>query len=292
MVTRNEMKEFKRSIKLTAGILVGFAVAFFAMAGTAHFAFSDHGDLADQSGGSFTQDENKDGSQDNADGQADGQDAENGGAQSGMKGADGTDGSAADGNAADKPVQNQEWLLLVNKTHPIGEDYKPDDLTSIKYYASDRSAESRYMRKEAAEHFHTLVEAAKTDGYEIVMTTAYRSYGFQSILYNNYVQKHGEAEANKFSAKPGQSEHQTGLCTDVSSPSVNYQLTTDYGEAPEGKWLAEHAHEFGFIIRFPLGKEDITGYQYEPWHIRYVGQPAADEIYEQGITLEEYLGED
>ncbi len=103
------------------------------------------------------------------------------------------------------------------------------------------------------------------------------------------MEKHGEAEANTFSARPGQSEHQTGLCTDVSSPSVNYQLTTDYADTEEGRWLAEHCHEYGFIIRFPLGKEEITGYQYEPWHIRYVGTEAAAYIHQEQITLEEYL---
>lgn len=250
MVTRNEMIKFKRKLKLAAIVLI---VVLLGIGITVHFISNRPDTPPGQTG-----------SQNPADG-------ENGGAD------------------ANKPVQNEEFLLLVNKTHPIDENYKPDDLTAIKYFASDRSAEGRFMRKEAAEHFHQLVEAAKADGYEIVMTTAYRSYGFQSTLYNNYVKTHGEAEANTFSAKPGQSEHQTGLCTDVSSPSVNYQLTTDYGKAPEGIWLAEHAHEYGFIIRFPLGKEDITGYQYEPWHIRYVGQPAADEIYEQGTTLEEYL---
>lgn len=275
MVTRNEMREFKRSIRLTVGILVGFAVAFCAMAGTAHFVFRDSDTpKADDSKIVAEKDNRSDVDNEETQTETGNQDTENG-----------------SDSTQDKPVQNQEYLLLVNKTHPLDENYKPDDLSPIKYYASDRSADSRYMRQEAADHFHQLVEAAKAEGHEIVMTTAYRSYGFQSILYNNYVQKHGEEAANKFSAKPGQSEHQTGLCTDVSSPSVNYQLTTDYGEAPEGKWLAEHAHEFGFIIRFPQGKEDITGYQYEPWHIRYVGQPAADEIYEKGITLEEYLGE-
>lgn len=196
---------------------------------------------------------------------------------------------AASGDEKDKPVQNEEFLMLVNKTHPIADNYKPDDLTDIKYFATDRDAAGRFMRKEPAEQFHKLVEAAKAEGHEIIMTTAYRSYGFQKTLYDNYVKKYGQEEANTFSAKPGESEHQTGLCTDVSSPSVNYQLTTDYGQEPEGKWLAQHAHEFGFIIRFPLGKEEITGYQYEPWHIRYVGQPAANEIFEKGLTLEEYL---
>lgn len=198
---------------------------------------------------------------------------------------------ASDGGGEQKVQQNEEFLILINKTHPVDENYKPDDLTGIKYFASDRSPEGRYMRAEAAAQFEKLVEAAAQEGCELVMTTAYRSYGFQNILYTNYVKQSGEEAANKFSAKPGQSEHQSGLAVDVSGPSVDYRLSDDFGETPEGAWMAEHAHEFGFILRFPLGKEDITGYQYEPWHLRYVGQPAADEIYKQGITLEEYLGE-
>lgn len=182
------------------------------------------------------------------------------------------------------------FLLLVNKTHPIDPDYKPWDLTEVKYFAKDREKITRYMRKEVTEAFHQLVEAAAEEGHTIVMTTAYRSYGVQKTLYEKYVANHGQAAANQYSAKPGQSEHQTGLCADVSSPSVGYKLVVKYGQTPEGKWLAAHAHEYGFILRFPEGKEDITGYHYEPWHIRYVGQPAANRIYENDLTLEEYLG--
>jgi D-alanyl-D-alanine carboxypeptidase len=180
-------------------------------------------------------------------------------------------------------------LILVNKSHPIDKDYKPDDLVKIKYFVSDRSETTRYMRAEAAEAFHNLVDKAAENGMELKMTTAYRSYNFQKILFDNYVAKEGEEAANQYSARPGQSEHQTGLSVDVTSPSVDYQLSDDYGNAEEGKWLAENAYRFGFIIRFPKGKEEITGYQYEPWHIRYVGLTAAKEIYEQNLTLEEYL---
>ena len=180
-------------------------------------------------------------------------------------------------------------LILVNKKHPIVKDYKPADLVKIKYFVSDRSEATRYMRAEAAEAFHNLVDKAAANGIELKMTTAYRSYNFQKILFDNYVAKEGEEAANQYSARPGQSEHQTGLSVDVSSPSVGYQLSDDYGNTEEGKWLAGNAYRFGFIIRFPKGKEEITGYQYEPWHIRYVGLTAAKEIYEQDLKLEEYL---
>lgn len=183
-------------------------------------------------------------------------------------------------------------LILVNKQHSVDENYKPADLTPVKYYAKDRTEASRYMRKEAAEQFHKLVEVANAEGHEIVMTTAYRSYGFQKQLYDNYVKTEGQESADKFSAKPGTSEHQTGLSVDVSSPSVEYSLSYEYGKTAEGKWLAENAHKFGFIIRFPVGKEDITGYNHEPWHIRYVGKAVAEEIYKKDITLEEFLEEE
>lgn len=188
-----------------------------------------------------------------------------------------------------KEAAEKGLLVLINKQNPVDKDYKPDDLTSIKYYASNRSEAGRYMRKEAADQFHKLVEAAASEGYELVMTTAYRSYGFQQILWNNYVANEGEAAASRFSAKPGQSEHQSGLAVDVSAPSVDYALTESFGKTEEGIWLAQNAYKFGFIIRFPEGKESITGYLYEPWHIRYVGKPVAAEIYAKGLTLEEYL---
>lgn len=188
-----------------------------------------------------------------------------------------------------KEAEEKGLLILVNKEHPIDQTYKPDDLAEIRYFVSDRSETTRYMRTEAADAFHQLVDKAAEEGIELKMTTAYRSYNFQKVLYDSYVEREGEAAANTYSAKPGQSEHQTGLAADVSSSSVGYQLTDAYAETKEGKWLAEHAHQFGFIIRFPRGKEDITGYQYEPWHIRYVGHAAAMEIHEQGLTLEEFL---
>ncbi len=182
-------------------------------------------------------------------------------------------------------------LILINKEKPVSRDYKPDDLAPVKYFASNRSEAGRYMREEAAEKFHKLVEAAAMEGHEIVMTTAYRSYGFQQVLWDNYVANEGEAAASRFSARPGQSEHQSGLAVDVSSPSVEYDLTDRFGDTEEGMWLAERAHNYGFIIRFPKGKEDITGYMYEPWHIRYVGEIIAREIYEKDLTLEEFLDE-
>lgn len=180
-------------------------------------------------------------------------------------------------------------MILVNKENPVDETFVPQDLVKLESVATNRSAEWQVMTREAADAFNKLAADAKALGYEILATTAYRSYNFQSYLYNSYVQRDGQAAADTYSARPGKSEHQTGLATDVTSPSVNYDLTSAFGETAEGIWLAENCYKYGFILRFPAGKEEITGYIYEPWHIRYVGQQEAKKIYASGLAFEEYL---
>ena len=189
--------------------------------------------------------------------------------------------------------QDQEngLFILVNKDEENHLDpaYVPEDLEPIRYFAEDRNKYTRFMRAEAADAFHRLVEAAAEEGIDIVMTTAYRSYEFQQILWDNYVAQKGEEEANKTSARPGESEHQTGLAADLSTSEIDYRNSSDFADTEAGRWVAEHAHEFGFILRYPQDKTEITGYSYEPWHIRYVGLTAAEDIYENGLALEEYL---
>lgn len=181
--------------------------------------------------------------------------------------------------------------VLVNKAFSLPNPYVPKDLVEPNVqFTFKESLEKRKMRKEAAEALEKLFEAAKKDGLPLAGVSAYRSYETQTTLYNNYVKKDGEAAANRYSAKPGQSEHQTGLAIDVSGSNGKCAATDCFGNLPEAKWLKEHVAEFGFIIRYPKGKESITGYQYEPWHIRYVGVDIAKEIDKRGITLEEYLG--
>ena len=184
------------------------------------------------------------------------------------------------------------YLVLVNKDNRMTDKDKPNSTKAVEHYTDTATTETCTMETKAANAFNRLTSAAEDDGVEIVLTTGYRSYSTQKKLYDYYVNKFGESKANKQSAKPGWSEHQTGLAADTSSPEVNYQLTQDYADTAAGKWLAKHAHTYGFIIRYPKGKQDITGYEYEPWHIRYVGTKAADVIYKNDLTLEEYLGED
>ena len=137
-----------------------------------------------------------------------------------------------------------------------------------------------------------MFDQAEQSGIYLHARSGYRSYQTQVQLFQSYADRNGEEAANRYSAKPGHSEHQTGLVMDVTSESVDYQLSESFGETEEGKWLKEHAHEFGFIIRYPEGAEDITGYIYEPWHIRYLGVDMATKVYESGLTYEEFLEEE
>lgn len=187
-------------------------------------------------------------------------------------------------------VDNEKGLfILVDKEHPVTKEYIPGDLSPIAHFAKDRTPEGRLMRTEAAVAFDTMCDAATAAGYEIVTTTAYRSYDFQASLYSYYVNLEGQEWADINIAQPGTSEHQTGLAADCSSPSVAYELVVEFGDTTEGIWLRDHAHSYGFIIRYPKDRQDITGFTYEPWHIRYVGVAAATFIHKNDLTLEEFL---
>lgn len=179
--------------------------------------------------------------------------------------------------------------VLVNKQYALPEDYAPDDLVTVNVPTVLENPEIRQLREVASEALTDMFAAAEEDGIILYARSGYRSYQTQVELFNNYVSNHGEEAANRYSARPGESEHQTGLAMDVTSESVNYQLTEAFGETPEGQWVEENAHDFGYIIRYPEGEEEVTGYQYEPWHLRYLGEELAVDIAESGLTYEEYL---
>lgn len=189
-----------------------------------------------------------------------------------------------------KVVSNPSGLLVaINKTNTLPTDYIPDNLVKPKiefYFNND--IPKRYMREVAAKAVEKLfVDAYGNDMY-IIGASGYRSYDRQDTIFSRNASIYGFEEANTFSAYPGQSEHQTGLTLDVTTRSMNYKLEEEFGSTKEGKWLAQNAHKYGFIIRYLKGKEELTGYTYEPWHIRYVGTDVADEIYKNNWTLEEY----
>jgi D-alanyl-D-alanine carboxypeptidase len=185
-----------------------------------------------------------------------------------------------------------DQLALVNKEFALPEDYNPEDLVIPDIlFPFEEDLPKKQMREIAAEPLEEMFQAAEEAGLQLYAQSGYRSYDRQDAIFASNASQHGEEEANTFSARPGESEHQTGLTMDVTSPDVNFDLTIEFAETEEGKWVEEHAADFGFIIRYPEGKEDITEYQYEPWHLRYVGKKAAKEMMEQDITLEEYLGQ-
>ncbi|NMO97299.1 M15 family metallopeptidase [Paenibacillus lemnae] len=197
--------------------------------------------------------------------------------------------------------QNGKWFVtneesaavIVNKERSLPDGYEPGDLVEPDVtFSFEGPHEKRMMRQEAAQALEDLFTAAQEDGMELRAVSGYRSYTRQKSVYESHVRDKGEKEAARISALPGTSEHQTGLSMDVSSPSAGNELSQAFGDTPEGRWLEEHASEYGFIIRYPRGREETTGYVYEPWHIRYVGEDLAADIAESGLTLEEYFDED
>lgn len=159
-----------------------------------------------------------------------------------------------------------DGILIVNKSYPLPSSYDPG------------------MNKEVSAAFEKMQAAASDDGLFLYILSGYRSYSEQQYQYNVHVKNKGKKYADKVSARPGYSEHQSGLCMDINSTEDSFSDTK------EAAWLAKNCTKFGFIIRFPKDKEEQTGYNYEPWHIRYVGVQNAQKIAESGLCLEEYLG--
>lgn len=173
--------------------------------------------------------------------------------------------------------------MLVNKYHYLEKTYKPKDIASMNLqYAYDDNSATR----EVYEAFVEMCDEAKeSKGYTLIANSSYRDYEWQDSLYKNYTVQSGQTYADSVAARPGFSEHQTGLALDITAYGKSFD---DFADAEEYKWLSMHAHEYGFILRYPKEKEDITGYDYEPWHYRYVGKDLAKKIYQSGLTFDEY----
>ncbi|WP_071394511.1 M15 family metallopeptidase [Bacillus tuaregi] len=191
-----------------------------------------------------------------------------------------------------KVIQNPtNRMVLVNKEYALPDGYEPEDLVrpNVAFSFGDQDIEKSYLRKEAAEALEKMFTEGTSNGVHLFAVSGYRSYDRQQQVFTAEVGRVGEELAVQAVAVPGYSEHQTGLSMDISSESASFGLTEQFGETTEGRWLQENAHRFGFILRYPSGKESITGYQYESWHYRYVGVEAATEIFENNLTLEEYF---
>jgi D-alanyl-D-alanine carboxypeptidase len=198
-------------------------------------------------------------------------------------------------------VDDEDYLILANKDEPLGRKYKPDDLDTLD---RDLTLDGKKIRLEAtaALAVEALVLELWECGYEdIRVTSGYRDYDYQKSLFYTYMdnerKSHPDLDDDEieeivltYSARPGTSEHQTGLCVDLIS-TEHLALDVSFEDNPAFEWLTENAHHFGFILRYPEDMEDVTGYSYEPWHYRFVGVKAATEIYEGEMVLEEYLEE-
>lgn len=174
-----------------------------------------------------------------------------------------------------------EYLIITNKYYKLSKDYEPNDLVNINNAYT--AGKSRTIRKKVNTEFEKMAKTMISQGMTVNVISAYRSYSTQNQLYNNYAARDGKKKADTYSARPGHSEHQTGLALDLNSISNNsFVYTKEY------KWLKDNAHKYGFILRYPSDKVYITGYMFESWHYRYVGVDVAKYIYENKITFEEY----
>ena len=176
----------------------------------------------------------------------------------------------------EEEAQN-DLTILVNKYHKLPDDYVPNDLVSLSY------SSNYYLRSEAAEAFERLTNAGMLDGVVFYPFSPYRSYELQERLYNGYVARDGVAAADTYSARPGFSEHQLGLAVDVRSNTLNDNLTSE-----DYEWMLNNSYKYGFIVRYPKGKQHITQFMEEPWHLRYLGVELATKVHDSGLTYDEY----
>lgn len=184
--------------------------------------------------------------------------------------------------------QTDSIWALVSKTHSISTDYVPAPIKIPSVDTrTDKSDEERSVRSDVEQPLINLFTAASAVGYKLIIASGYRSANLQSIYFNSLANSIGDTAANQSIAKPGQSEHQTGLAIDITTASFECYLENCFGETGDGMWLSNNAYKFGFILRYPEDKVAITGYQYEPWHFRYVGVDFATALHESGLTLDE-----
>lgn len=177
--------------------------------------------------------------------------------------------------------QASSLTVVVNKKHKLPSNYVPAGLTNI---------QNGQLRDVTASALNSLISDASAQSYKLKVISAYRSYQSQTNIYSNYVAQSGQAAADTFSARPGHSEHQTGLAVDLGLNGGACDLETCFGTTAEGIWIAKNAQNYGFIVRYQQGKETITGYQYEPWHLRYLGIDVAKQVHSSGKTLDQFYG--
>ncbi|GBD22782.1 Putative carboxypeptidase YodJ [bacterium HR29] len=185
------------------------------------------------------------------------------------------------------PLPCGDILVPIDKEHALEPDCEPGDLVPLPAEATDGG--SHLLRREAADALLRMLDAARAEGHDLYVVSAYRSYRQQEQTFQYWVSVLGETEARRTSAEPGHSEHQLGTTVDLSSATVGGQLVEEFGDTPEGRWLEQNAWRFGFALSYPRGAEGVTGYAYEPWHWRYIGPEVAARWRASGLTLREFL---
>jgi len=174
-------------------------------------------------------------------------------------------------------------LILVNKFHYLSEEFVPSDITSV---SLSYAYEGQKATKEVVDAFVDMASSAKDDDIQLLVNSSYRDYKKQEAIYKDFYYSEGSSYADKYAARAGYSEHQTGLCLDIFTSGESN--TENFDETEAFKWLSKNAHKFGFILRYPKDKEFLTGYEYESWHYRYLGKDIATKVYESGLTYDEY----
>lgn len=173
-------------------------------------------------------------------------------------------------------------LMLVNKYYKLTKDFKLDDIVPI---SNQFAYEGNEIRKHVYERYRSMWNAAKEEGLLLIVNSSYRDYETQDAVWKDYAEANGEEWADNKAARAGSSEHETGLALDIVTNNV---IMNEFENTEEFKWLQDNAYKYGFILRYPKGKENITGYEYESWHYRYVGEEVAKEIHNLDITFDEY----
>lgn len=174
-------------------------------------------------------------------------------------------------------------LMLVNKFYSLDETYEPKEITNINL---SYSYSGNKVSKETNDAYIKMAQAAKDDGITLLANSTYRTYKRQDEIYKDFYYSKGISYADSYAARPGHSEHQSGLALDIFTSGTS--TTSNFEESDAYKWLITNAHKFGFILRYPKGKEYLTGYNYESWHYRYLGVETATKVYEEDITFDEY----
>jgi D-alanyl-D-alanine carboxypeptidase len=193
--------------------------------------------------------------------------------------------SGSGGNTCDS------LLVLVDKSHGLPANYVPASLISLHDYGipvNNYSIRARYI---LVRDLQDLIATGEAAGHYLVVASAYRSYAEQTSIFSSYVQDYGLEEANTFSARPGQSQHQLGTAIDFTTAEMGYGLSQTFGSTPTGQWLLANAYKYGFYLSYPQGQESVTGYRYEPWHFRYLGRQNASELQQSGLIMQTYLEE-